>query len=787
MKPLCILAALVTAASAAHGPIKEESAVPPYTLPALPADSAAWQAQRGALLQTFAERMYGVTPPGLADKVQFVVREEKKDARGGRATRLRVGLLFEGTAAGRQMELLVYLPNDVSGPVPVFLGLNFDGNYTTVTDPDLPLPRHWAMGLFDNKLPDHVPTEAGRGRFAHMWCVDWLLESGFGLATAAYGEIEPDLPGRWRDGVRGLAKEPGPGDWGAVGAWAWGLSRAMDYLVTNDRVDAGRVVVHGFSRLGKAALWAGVQDGRFAAVISNGSGAGGMALTKRIFGERTGDLVTRFPHWFCGNFAAYADKEAEQPFDQHQLAALIAPRPLLATSGTDDLWADPRGEYLTLAAAARVWEQLGVKKPLDAKDWPKAGKLVNSRVGYFLREGGHDVTLEDWKEGMVPWAKKQLKAGGLPESASARYARRVAALPADQRAAWEAWFRQSDARRQEHDALLAAEVKAAGLAGPLPAPSEGGGFEYDSKESGALLTSEEGAALAARMISFQVPAGGWSKAVNYGAPRQKGMAFTSGGDPSHYAGTFDNRSTTDQLKFLAARHAASPDPAVRAAVEKGIDYLLEAQFPNGGWPQNYPLEGGYHDSITLNDGAMLHVLELLQAAARKDEPWAWLDDSRRERAASAVDRGVRALLAMQVKTGGQPSVWAAQHDLLTLQPVTARAYELAGLSGGEGCEVIRFLFTVRPVTPEIRAAITDGMAWFAAHELPGQPGQWARFYDHHTAQPFFPGKRDGKAWSSEAAMRAVNPGGYDFTVTKPRDLPKWHEKWLKALAKEAKR
>ena len=383
MKRLLLLAACLLAPPMFAETIKDEALVPPYTLPnvLLDADAkpittaASWQAGRPALLKKFGEQMYGVTPPGIPDTLKFVVREELKEARGGRATRLRVGVLFEGTETGRKMELLVYLPNDVTAKAPVFLGLNFDGNYTTVTDPDLPLPTHYANGLFDNKIPGHKPTEAGRGLHAYMWSLDVLLESGYGLATAACGEIEPDAPGRWKEGVRGLAKEPGPGDWGTLGAWAWGLSRAMDYLVTNDRVDASKVTVIGFSRLGKAALWAGAQDERFAAVISNASGAGGIALSKRLFGERISDLVTKFPHWFAGNFAAYSHKEETLPFDQHGLAALIAPRPLLATSGTEDLWSDPQGEYLTLKEVSPVYELLG-RKGLDVSSPPKTGKFT---------------------------------------------------------------------------------------------------------------------------------------------------------------------------------------------------------------------------------------------------------------------------------------------------------------------------------------------------------------------------------------------------------------------------
>ena len=792
VRPLVLYAAmlLATSASLPAETIKDEALVPPYTLPDVLGDAGsqpitskeAWQARRVELLKQFGEQMYGVTPLGKPEVLKFVVREELKEARGGRATRLRVGVLFEGTETGRQMELLVYLPNDVTVKAPVFLGLNFDGNYTTVTDPDLPVPTHYANGLFENKPPDHKPTEAGRGMHAYMWSLDVLLENGFGMATAACGEIEPDEPGRWQEGVRGLAKEPGPGDWGTLGAWAWGLSRAMDYLVTNERVDASKIAVLGFSRLGKAALWAGAQDERFAAVISNDSGAGGMALSKRLFGERVSDLVTRFPHWFCGNFAAYAGKEETLPFDQHQLAALIAPRPLMATSGTEDLWSDPHGEYLTLKAVSPVYALLG-KKGLDETNPAKPGKLINSPVGYFLRKGAHDVTLEDWRA-MISFVRKQLKVLPLTVSSLDRYSRRTALLAADRKAAWEAWFARSDAQRRRHDEVLTAEVKAAGLNVPAPAPA-GGTFKMDPDKSvphPASLTDQ--AVLTTNLISWQLPCGGWSKGVSYAAPRPPGSAWTSGSDPHHYAGTFDNRSTTGQLLFLAKRYTASPDDTIKASVERGIDYLLEAQFPNGAWPQNYPLEGSYQDSITLNDEAMLHAIEVLMAASAGTGDWAWLDAQRKSNATAAVARGVQALLELQVKVDGEPTVWAAQYDLLTMQPVSARGYELAALCGGESVNVLRLLFKVRPVTPELTAAVESGMAWFSAHKVEASEKGWSRFYDLRTQQPFYPGKLDGKAYPGEDAMRKNNPGGYDFGVKKAADLPKYYAKWLKTLARE---
>ena len=403
------------AQAAPPGTVSDEAQVQPYVLPdplvgadgTKIADAAAWRAmRRPELLKLFEREVYGRAPLGRPPALKFVVREEKKDARGGRATRLRVGVLFEGREDGRQVELLVYLPNGAKGPVPLFLGPNFDGNYTTTDEPDLPVPHHWAMGLFDNKLTNHVPSEAGRGIHQGQWPYDLALERGYGVATVGYGEIEPDANGHWKEGPRGLAAEPGASDWGSIGAWGWALSRAMDYLETEPRVDARRVAVLGFSRLGKTALWAGASDPRFAMVVSLESGAGGAALSKRIFGETVANLTKNFPHWFCANFARYAGNEAALPVDQHELLALIAPRPLLIVSATGDLWSDPKGEFLSALGADPVYRLLGTDG-LAAKEWPEPSKLVDSTLGYFLCPGKHDVTPEHWRA-ILDFADKHL-------------------------------------------------------------------------------------------------------------------------------------------------------------------------------------------------------------------------------------------------------------------------------------------------------------------------------------------------------------------------------------------
>lgn len=411
-----MLTALQSAVAGPRQTTTIESNVPPYTLPdpLICADGTKvtsakmWQEKRRPeLLNAFAREIYGRTPIGRPDALKFVIRDEKKDVFNGKATRLRVGILFEGTAAGRQMELLVYLPNKPKGRVPVFLGLNFDGNYTTTAEPDLPLPKHFALGLYYNRLKDNKPVESSRGINQHMWPYTYAIEHGYGVATAAYGEIEPDAPNRWQEGPRGLAPQPGSADWDAIGAWAWGLSRALDYLETNPRVDSKKVAVFGFSRLGKTAVWAAAQDQRFALTISQASGAGGVALSKRLFGEDVEHLATKLGHWFAPNFAKYANNEEALPVDQHELVALLAPRPVLILSGTTDIFSDPKGEFLGGLGADPVY-RLFKTDGLAAKEWPAPSTLVTSTIGYYLRPGGHDVTLDDW-QAMISFADKHLK------------------------------------------------------------------------------------------------------------------------------------------------------------------------------------------------------------------------------------------------------------------------------------------------------------------------------------------------------------------------------------------
>lgn len=393
-------------------PNYDESKVPPYTLPdplvcadgTRVTDVKVWEKKRRPeLLQLFGDQVYGHAPRRRRGLTTFEVASVATNALGGKATRKEITLWLAGRTNGPSMSVLLYLPNGAKESVPAFLGMNFGGNHAIHADPGIRLSDRWVAARHGSCVVDNRATEACRGLFASRWPVERVLARGYALATVYYGDLEPDFPEGWKLGVRATLSRHGTNmvfkldQWGAIGAWAWGLSRAMDYLETDQAVDARRVAVIGHSRLGKTALWAGARDERFALVISNESGEGGAALARRRFGETTADLNRRFPHWFCGNFKQYSENEDQLPVDQHQLLALIAPRPLYVASAEEDRWADPRGEFLAAKAAEPVYQLYG-KAGLGVAEHPPVHQPVGDFIRYHVRAGKHDVTDYDWEQ-----------------------------------------------------------------------------------------------------------------------------------------------------------------------------------------------------------------------------------------------------------------------------------------------------------------------------------------------------------------------------------------------------
>lgn len=358
--------------------IYREEDVPSYVLPdplimnsgPRVADAGAWQQnRRPEILELFRDNVYGRAPIGRPAGMAFELRPIDQNALGGRATQKDLVVNFSGESSGARMDMRLYTPNGAAGPVPCFL-------YLGRPMPDgAPMSPRW-----ENALPE-------------------ILARGYGLAIIDREGIDPDEHDGFRNGVHGMFDPPGerPGDaWGTIAAWAWGLSRALDYLEADENVNAERVAVMGVSRAGKTALWAGAQDERFAMAISICSGCTGAALSRRRFGEPVGAINGRFPHWFCSNYRKFDWKEDALPVDQHMLLSLMAPRLLYVSSADEDLWADPRGEFLGAKHADPVYRLLGVKG-LVAEHMPRLESPVqDGRIGYHIRRGGHGLEHYDW-------------------------------------------------------------------------------------------------------------------------------------------------------------------------------------------------------------------------------------------------------------------------------------------------------------------------------------------------------------------------------------------------------
>lgn len=370
------------------------------------------QFRRTEILELFRDHVYGRVPETDLTSTHRV-KFEDREALGGSAVLKEVDLLFCKGDDSLDVSVLIFLPKDVSGPVPLFVGLNFYGNHTIHPDPQISISNSWTRNNEEYGISHHRLTEDSRGVRASRWPVELILSRGYGLATIFYGDIDPDFDDGFKNGIQGLVNQGKEKrtehSWGSISAWAWGLSRAMDYFEEDAEIDAGRIAVLGHSRLGKTSLWAGALDERFALVISNNSGCGGAALSRRAYGERVERINAVFPHWFADKFKAYSNNEAALPVDQHMLMALIAPRPLYVASAEEDSWADPYGEYLSLYYGSPVYGLYG-SPPLDNAQLPEVDQpLRQGSLGYHLRTGKHDLTRYDWEQ-YLDFADEQMPA-----------------------------------------------------------------------------------------------------------------------------------------------------------------------------------------------------------------------------------------------------------------------------------------------------------------------------------------------------------------------------------------
>lgn len=371
-----------------------EDKVPHYTLPdplvlangqRVTSAEMWFKQRRPEILKFYQTEIYGRIPAN-APKVSWEVAETDPKARDGAATMKRVVGKMGDKPDGPKVNLTVYLPAKATGPVPMLLNISF-----------------FAAG--------------GRGRGPGSGGFDPVIEvlnRGWGYATIGYGDIQPDRADRWNEGVIGLTlkpgqKQPAPDEWGTISAWAWGISRCIDYFETDKAVNAKQIAITGASRLGKTVLWAGAQDERVAAVFSVVSGEMGAALIRRDWGETLDDMAQNFPWQFAGNLQKWVGKWNDLPVDQHLLIALCAPRPVYVNGGLTDQWSDPKGEFLAMVAAGPVYRLLGAKD-LGVTQVPPLDKpITTGELAFHYHSGGHQAVPADWKA-FLDFAERHFKA-----------------------------------------------------------------------------------------------------------------------------------------------------------------------------------------------------------------------------------------------------------------------------------------------------------------------------------------------------------------------------------------
>lgn len=357
--------------------------MPAYTLPdPLAAEDGSkittadeWRTiRRPQVLELFRKHVYG-RMPATPYQTRFQIVHEDPQAMDGDATLKQVDITIAAGGKSLTIHLTLFVPHEVPKPVPAFL-------------------------LICNRSPDNIdPTRTIKSEF---WPAEVAVARGYAIAAFYNADVDPDQHDGFQDGIHGLLDGgPRPPDaWGTIAAWAWGASRCLDYLQTDADIAADKVAVIGHSRGGKTALWAGAEDERFAIVCSNDSGCGGAALSRRQNKDKetVAKINKSFPHWFNETFKTYNGREEALPVDQHMLVALLAPRAVCVGSAQQDLWADPRGEFLSVVQAGPVYQLLGKQGLGASAQMPAIGEpLDGDGAHYHIREGKHNLTLFDWQ------------------------------------------------------------------------------------------------------------------------------------------------------------------------------------------------------------------------------------------------------------------------------------------------------------------------------------------------------------------------------------------------------
>ena len=393
----------------------DESAVPAYTIPHVESKTAAefLRDERAKILDGFNTYMYGAIPPRPAQMDAFVT-SESPDAFGGLATRREIDIRCARNGIARTLHLLLYIPNDRHGKVPVFFGLNFKGNHACTDDPDVRfyLPHRYPTLNNSPRFADNRAEASERGIGSGRFCIETVLKRGYAAATMCLWDIYPDHPYGFEDSVLRMffdekvwtsAERP----CGAISAWAWGISRAVDVLEMQSELDSGRIAVHGLSRLGKTALWAGANDSRIALTVSFCSGTCGAKLSHRYCGEDFAWIDLWNPHWMVPAFRQFIGHDAEIPVEQHQLIGCIAPRLCYIASATEDVYAEPYGEYLSAKSASEYYALFG-SDGLELDEMPAPTERNYGDIAYYLRTGAHNCTPENW-DALLDYADRRLK------------------------------------------------------------------------------------------------------------------------------------------------------------------------------------------------------------------------------------------------------------------------------------------------------------------------------------------------------------------------------------------